>query len=366
MKILIITDAWYPQINGVVRTYEHIIAGLKQRGHDAEVISPSDFTYTMPMPGYSEIRLALLPYRGMENKVMAYAPDSIHIATEGPLGWAARRVCLQHNLKFSTSYHTQFPDYVAKRVGQRLPFLKSLAYDLTKAYVRRFHAPAQILMVTTKSIAKQLKSWGFKSKIAPLTRGVETNRFYPAKEGSAKDLFKDYKQPVALYVGRVAIEKNISAFMDMAWTGTKVVVGDGPQLKELSEKYKAVRFVGAKEGDELAQYYREADIFVFPSKTDTFGIVLIEAMASGLPIAAYPVSGPIDVVTKDFLGVLDENLDKAAKGALALAMENGGAQKRAVFAKEHYSWDKATQQFEAVQHAVENKPIDLKNTAEKT
>jgi glycosyltransferase involved in cell wall biosynthesis len=340
MKVLIVTDAWYPQLNGVVRTYEYLIKELEQKGHDVHVISPADFPMTIPMPGYKEIRLALSPYGHMKKLITAMAPDSIHIATEGPLGWAARNFCVHTGISFTTSYHTHFPDYVAKRLAHYTPFLYGTIHEISKRVVRKFHAPAKVMLIATQSLEDELKAWGFKTPMSRLTRGVNHDLFFPAEDS----VFQQLKKPVALYVGRVAIEKNLDAFLAMQWGGSKVVVGSGPSMEDLKARYPGVIFTGKKEGRELAAHYQSADVFVFPSKTDTFGIVLIEALAAGLPIAAYNVTGPKDIITQEFLGALTDN-DLAA--AAHKALDCGTKQQRSDFIKHHYSWAQAGQQFEA-------------------
>lgn len=340
MKLLIISDAWHPQINGVVRTYEHLTKGLQKLGHTVQIIGPADFPRAMSMPGYGEIKLAILPYNRLKHMIDASAPDAIHIATEGPLGLAARRYCLRHNHPFTTAYHTQFPDYVAKRVARYLTFLYKPAHALAKAFIRNFHAKSNGMMVATQSLEDELKSWNFKTPMHRVTRGVNLDEFHPGE----RTLFTDLKRPVALHVGRIAIEKNIEDFLDMDWHGSKVIIGDGPARAQLETKYPDAIFLGKKTGADLAQHYRSVDIFVFPSRTDTFGIVLIEALASGLPVAAYNVTGPKDVITKDELGSLHEtDLSTAAQQALT----SGTPAQRAQHVNDHHTWDFATHQFES-------------------
>ena len=338
MKLVIVTDAWHPQVNGVVRTYEYLIAEMERDGHRVHVISPMDFPRRVALPGYNEIQLALFPYRKLAREIDTLQPDFVHIATEGPLGWAGRRYCLRHGKAFTTSYHTHFPDYLAKRFARFLPFLYRPIHGLTKWWVRRFHDPSQAIMVATPSLRKDLTAWQFKPPMPPLTRGVDFNLFSPGE----KTLFQDLQAPIALYVGRVAIEKNIEDFLSMDWEGVKVVVGDGPSLDSLRTQYPRIHFAGQQFGQDLADHYRSADVFVFPSRTDTFGMVLIEAMACGLPIAAYDVTGPKDIVTDDYLGILTENdLATAARRALTI----GCPTKRYEHVKAHYSWAKAGEQF---------------------
>ncbi len=338
MKILIISDAWHPQVNGVVRTYENLSEQLQASGHEVKVIGPADFRVTMPMPGYPEIKLAITPYRRLSRIIEEYKPDSIHIAAEGPLGWAGRKYCKRHNLKFSTSYHTHFPDYVAKRLAKHLPFLYGTIREAAKNLVRTFHGPSSRMMIATQSLENELKSWDFKTPMHRLTRGARLDIFHPGE----KTLFNDLKRPVAIYVGRVAIEKNLEDFLKMDWPGSKVIVGDGPSKTALSKKYPDAVFVGKRHGADLAAHYRSADLFAFPSRTDTFGIVLIEALASGLPIAAYNVTGPKDIITQNFLGSLHENdLASAAREAL----KYGSPEERAAHVRNNYTWEKAGGQF---------------------
>ena len=339
MKLLIISDAWFPQINGVVRTYEYLSRELIKMGHEVRVIGPSDFPHRIPMPGYSEIKLAIMPYNRIKKIIEDYQPDKIHISTEGPLGWAARRYCIKTCRPFSTSYHTQFPDYVARRVARFMPFLYKWVHGLGIKYVRKFHAPSSVMMVATNSLEQTLKSWGFKNPMHRLIRGANLQLFKPGE----KTKYKDLKGPIALYVGRVAIEKSIEDFLDMPWHGTKIIIGDGPSREELEKKYAHAIFLGNKTGEELAEYYRSADVFVFPSRTDTFGIVIIEALASGLPVAGYKVTGPVDIVTKDFLGALHENdLAKAVTKALSC----GTQEERSEYVKECFTWEYAAHQYE--------------------
>lgn len=338
MRILIISDAWTPQTNGVVRTYEDLNHTLENAGHTVRVIGPADFPFSRPMPGYSEIDLVLFPSQKLTQLVDDFAPDTIHIATEGPLGWAARKLCKKRGWKFTTAYHTHFPDYTALRAAKHLPFLFTPVKALCVLWVKKFHSPSSCVLTTTQSVEDTLNSWKFPAPLHRLTRGVKTEIFHPGP----KTLFVDLPKPIALYVGRVAIEKNIGAFLSMPWTGSKVIVGDGPSRKALEAAYPDAHFVGKKKGHDLADHYRSADIFVFPSKTDTFGIVLIEAMACGLPIAGYKVTGPMDLVTKDILGYVDDNLALAAQRALDAP---GTPQDRFHHLQENYTWDVAAAQF---------------------
>ncbi len=337
MKILIVTDAWYPQINGVVRTYEYISCELKDMGYDVLILGPMDFKWGIAMPGYPEIRLALLPYNHLRQRIEDFSPDVLHIATEGPLGLAARKYAAEYGVEFTSCYHTHFPDYAAKRVPSVLKFLQNPVRDFAIRYVRWFHAISSCVFVATPSLENTLKSWGFDTPVKRMTRGIDLSLFYPGE----KNLFTDLPRPIALYVGRVAVEKNLESFLDMDWTGTKVVVGDGPDLHFLKQKFPSALFLGTKAGKELADHYRSSDVFVFPSKTDTFGMVIVEALACGIPVAGYPVTGPIDILTQDILGVVDDDLSKAAKKALT----RGNAEERSAHVRTNYSWRKATHQF---------------------
>lgn len=357
LKILIVSDAWHPQINGVVRTYEYLKDELEQLGHTVKVIGPADFKRTIPTPGYSEIKLAIAPYQTLKKKIYSFAPNRIHVATEGPLGWAARKYCRKHNRDFSTSFHTLFPDYVAKRVGKYIPFAYKPAHSVAKSIVRRFHEPSIVMMVATQSLQDTLRGWGFTAPIFNLTRGAKTEIF---KTGT-KTKFKDMKSPVALYVGRVAIEKNIEAFLEMEWDGEKVIIGDGPAREELEAKFPNAHFLGKKNSEELANYYRSADVFVFPSRTDTFGMVLIESLACGLPVAAYNVTGPKDIIKEPYLGALDDDLSTAAKKALTC----GTAEQREKHVSDHYTWAKAAKQFEAALVANVNELQNARKIATK-
>jgi len=339
MKILIISDAWKPQLNGVVRTYEYLMTHLQEQGHDVKIIGPDAFPARFKLPGYAEIELAVMPYRRLAAMIDAYRPDTIHIATEAPLGRAARRYCLKHGLHYTSCYHTHFPDYIAKRLSKYLPLLYNPVRNMAISSLRKFHNTSSCLMVATQSLEDDLKSWHFTAPMHHVTRGVLTHIFKPAE----KTRFTSLKTPVALYVGRVAIEKNIHAFADMVWDGSKVIVGDGPSLSSLKQRYSDIHFAGRQMGDDLAAHYNSADIFVFPSKTDTFGMVLVEALACGLPIAAYDVTGPKDIVTEPFLGALThDNLAEAATQALARKEDSD---KRIAHVHTHFTWETATQQF---------------------
>jgi glycosyltransferase involved in cell wall biosynthesis len=336
-RFLIVSDAWEPQVNGVVRTYEHIAAGLVARGCTVRIIGPGEFN-TVSMPGYAEIPLAVLPGRRIGAMIDAFVPEVTHIAVEGPLGWAARAHCLRRALPFSTAFHTNFPAYVAMR-SPRL-FARA-AERLTVAAVRRFHTPAHLTYVSTGSSEAQLRAWGFRGRLERLSRGVDCDLFHPGHGTPERS-----GPPVLLYVGRVAPEKNLEAFLALTEAqigpARKVVVGDGPHLATLRRRFPEAEFRGTLTGEALAAAYRAADCFVFPSRTDTFGIVLIEAMASGLPIAGLDAPGPRDIVTEPLLGAVDDDLAAAVRRALAAP---GSRQARHRIARERYSWDAVAEAF---------------------
>ena len=337
-KFLIITDAWHPQVNGVVRTYEAIIPLLEAQGHTVQIIHPEQFPRQFSMPGYPEIRLAVFPYRQLQRMIDTSVFDTLHIATEGPLGYAAQRYCRKKNIRFSTCFHTNHPIYAAMRVDKYIPGLHHCTMTIGIWVLRKFHSAADHVMVGTSSLEEQLRSWDFKMPLPRLGCGVVTTVFNPRGPKALQEL----PRPVALYVGRVAIEKNITSFLSMSWRGSKVVVGDGPALNTLKKLFPNTYFFGKKTGPELASYYRGADVFVFPSKTDTFGMVIIEALSCGIPVAAYPVMGPNDIMTKPFLGCMDMDLSNAARHALHAP---GTKAKRYAYIQNHYTWENVAQQF---------------------
>ena len=303
MKILLISDAWQPQINGVVRTLENTSAELIKMGHAVLVIGPDRFR-TVPMPGYREIPLALLPRRGLEKQVESFQPDCIHIATEGPLGMACRRWCTRHRVTFSTSFHTRFPEYLRLRA----PVPTAWTY----AWLRRFHGAASQTMVRTRTQKQELSARGFRH-LAVWPGGVDTTLFRPR----AKRLL-NLPGPIALYAGRVAKEKSLEDFLSISFAGSKVIIGDGPARAALQQRFPEAHFLGYQQGENLAGLIASADVFVFPSRTDTLGLVMLEAMACGVPVAAFPVPGPLDVVLEGVGGCLDEDLGAAMHRALRL------------------------------------------------
>ena len=324
LHIALVTDAWEPQVNGVVHSLGHVCGILRARGDRITVIHPGLFR-TVPCPTYAEIRLAVTTPGRVGRMIEDAAPDVVHVSTEGPLGRSARRHCRKVGRGFTTSYHTRFPEYV----NARFPIPKAWLYRI----VRRFHNDGLGCMVATASLRDELKVRGF-NNLMHWPRGVDADRFKPAKDKSCH-----FKRPIFLNVGRVAVEKNIEAFASLDVPGTKVVVGDGPALDQLKDAFPDVRFLGQKRGVELSRAYAEADVFVFPSLTDTFGNVLLEAMASGLPVAAYPVTGPKDVVLDPRAGVLDEDLQRAALAALNLKAEDARAYALT------YSWENSARIF---------------------
>ena len=327
-RIAIVTDAWTPQVNGVVRTLTTTVAILRARGHEVLVIAPDQFR-SVACPTYAEIRLALTTPGNVARQLADFAPDAIHIATEGPLGVMARGQCVARGWPFTTAYHTQFPAYLAKRT--RLP--ESLFWR----YIRWFHKPAARVMVATASIRAELAVQGLK-RVHHWSRGVDLRQFSPAAPPPAD--YAGLERPIQLYVGRVAVEKNIAAFLETRIPGTKVVVGDGPSLAEMKHSFPHASFLGRREGAALAGCYAGADVFVFPSRTDTFGLVMIEALACGTPVAAFPVAGPVDIVS-DSCGALSDELDRAI-GAALFCRREACVERAAAF-----NWDAATDQFAA-------------------
>ena len=306
MRVLIATDAWYPQINGVVRSIERMMEHASAAGAEVVLLTPQDFR-SVPLPSYPEIRLALCRPARVAKLIVRLQPTHIHIPTEGPIGHVTRRLCLRYDLPFTTCYHTRLPEYVRTR----LPIPTSFTYKL----MRRFHNAAAATMVATDSLAEELRGHGF-ARLVRWSRGVDTTIFTPDRR---RDL--GMPGPVFLYVGRLAVEKSVEDFLRLELPGSKVVVGDGPARQQLAAAYPEVHFLGTRTGLDLAAIYASADVFVFPSRTDTFGMVLLEALASGLPIAAYPTPGPLDVVGTSGTGMLDTDLGLAARAALAVPRE---------------------------------------------
>jgi glycosyltransferase involved in cell wall biosynthesis len=303
MRILVATDAWHPQVNGVVRTLTMMAEAAKTFGVEVSFLTPQSFR-TVALPSYPDLRVAL-PYQAKIARLIADArPDSIHIATEGPIGLLVRRYCRKHRFPFTTSFHTRFPEYISAR----LPVPESWIW----AALRRFHGASQAVMAATPALALELRARGFRNVVL-WPRGVDASQFHPRPA----DL--GLPRPVFICVGRVAVEKNLEAFLDLDLPGSKVIVGDGPALTALARKYPQAVFLGSRQGEALAQAYAAADVFVFPSRTDTFGLVLLEALASGLPVAAFPVTGPRDVIGTAPVGVLNEDLREACLSALKIS-----------------------------------------------
>lgn len=325
MKIAIATDAWPPQISGVVTTLRRTIKELERLGHEVQSIHPDCFPVTFPCPTYPQIRLALTYITGFGRHLKGFAPDCVHIVTEGPIGLACRQFCRKKDLKFTTSFTTRFDEYVELRFGVPSRFIFRM--------LRWFHSAASNVMISSQPLKKELDEKGFANTVL-WPRGVDTDLFNLRDKSFITDL-----RPIFLYVGRVAVEKNIESFLSLDLPGTKYVVGDGPSFGKLKAVYPEVRFVGAKHGEELARYYAASDVFIFPSLTDTFGMVMLEAMACGLPIAGYPVRGPIDIVQNGVTGFLDQDLRTAALKALEIDPQ---ACRR--FARQ-YSWQKSARCF---------------------
>jgi len=323
MRILVATDAWHPQVNGVVRTLTNMAEAARAFGVEISFLTPLSFR-TFAMPSYPDLRLAL-PYQAKIARLIAEArPDSIHIATEGPIGLLVRRYCRKNQLPFTTSFHTRFPEYISAR----LPIPEAWIWTALRA----FHGPSQAVMAATPALAGELRARGFRNVVL-WPRGVDASQFHPR----AADL--GLPRPVFLCVGRVAVEKNLEAFLDLDLPGTKVIVGDGPARAALTRKYPQAVFLGARQGKELADAYAAADVFVFPSKTDTFGLVLLEALASGLPVAAFPVTGPRDVIGNEPVGALNDDLRMACLTAVTIS-----PQACLAFAARH-AWEASARAF---------------------
>lgn len=355
MKLALATDAWLPQVNGVVRSLTSTVQHLGQRGHVVETITPDRFM-TLPMPGYASIRLAMAPRFGLRRMLDQAAPDIVHIATEGPIGWAARGWCLSRDVPFTSAFHTRFPEYAAVRTG--------LPAEYFWPILERFHAQSRAVMVSTRTLATELEARGIGPTRA-WSRGIDHALFRP--DGARHAAMAALPGPVLLNVGRVAPEKNLEAFLNLDTPGSKVVVGDGPALETLRRRYPQVLFLGALSGEDLASAYRAADCFVFPSLTDTFGLVIIEALACGTPVAAFPVTGPIDILGLDGRGVdhrvgwaagaVDACLARAIQGALTVERNDAAALGGL------YSWERATDQFLAAIEGALRGPALLRSAA---
>jgi glycosyltransferase involved in cell wall biosynthesis len=326
MRIMIVTDAWFPQTNGVVNTLAQTAAWLVRFGHEVMIAAARDFR-TVPCPSYPEIRVAVRPMATLARKFASFQPQAVHIATEGPVGLAARRYCLKKGWRFTTSYHTQFPQYLKSR----WPIPLWLSY----AALRRFHAAAHRCMVSTPSVQNELHQRGFRN-IVRWRRGVDTELFRPRSKE-----FLQLPRPIAAYVGRLAVEKNVDAFLQMPWRGSKIVIGDGPERARLEARYREPVYAGFRYGEDLATHLAATDVLVFPSLTDTFGLVNLEAMACGVPVAAFPITGPIDVVEDGVTGALDPDLGKAAERALRV--DPRACRAHAL----QSSWTACTREFEA-------------------
>lgn len=324
MHILVATDAWKPQVNGVVRSLESLASASRAFGAEIEFLTPLGFA-TIPLPTYGEIRLALVTRRAVAQRLEGATYDHIHVATEGPIGFATRSYCLRRKQLFTTSYHTRFPEYVATRT----PLPEAITYAL----LRRFHNAACGVMVATASIAEDLRSRGFQ-RLMRWSRGVDHNQFNPSKA-----TVLSLPRPVFLYAGRLAPEKNIEAFLSLDLPGSKLIIGDGPSRQALQSRYPQAHFLGMQPPDTLAVHYASADVLVFPSRTDTFGMVLLEALACGLPVAALPVPGPLDVIGSSGAGALDMDLRAACLAALSISREKARAHALT------FTWAKSARQF---------------------
>ncbi len=337
MRIMIVTDAWEPQVNGVVRTMQRVIGELEAEGHEFDVVHPGEGFRTMPLPTYPEIQLALFAEGTLRKRFHAFEPDAVHIVTEGTLGMAGRKMCLRLKHPFSTAYHTRFPEYVHAR-------FRFIPVSWAYSFVRWFHKYSGRVMVPTPSMVEELRAKRFINLVA-WTRGVDIEQFHPDKrieDGADGDPFAGLPRPIFLNVGRVAVEKNIETFVELDLPGSKVVIGDGPARKDLEKRYPNVHFLGARFGDDLAACYASADVFVFPSLTDTFGLVVLEAMATGTPVAAFEATGPKDVIPGSDAGTITPvGCDLAAGARACLELERATCRAYA----ETYSWNAVAKAF---------------------
>ena len=324
MKIMIVTDAWDPQVNGVVRTLKNTRKELEAMGHVVDMLTPQEFS-TLPCPTYPDIRLSLFPGARVRRRIEDYAPDALHIATEGPLGMSARAHAKRRGIPFTTAYHTRFPEYVKARFAIPLSW--------TYVFLRWFHDPSHAVMAPTPVVVNDLKKYGF-THVVLWSRGVDLDIFKMQEVNKLNT-----EPPIFLYVGRVAVEKNVDAFLNLELPGSKWVAGDGPAMARIKQAYPEINYLGVLNQTQLAEVYASASVFVFPSKTDTFGLVLLEAMACGCPVAAYPVTGPLDVIGDSAAGALDEDLQAACLRALSIPRATARAH------AENFSWRAATQQF---------------------
>ncbi|MGW2093342.1 glycosyltransferase family 4 protein [Promicromonospora sukumoe] len=325
-RIMIVTDAWEPQVNGVATALSRTVAELRRMGCAVEVVTPWDGYRTIPLISYSEIRVPIMARDDVERRFLEFAPDAVHIATEGPLGWYARAVCDHFGFPFTSSYHTQFPEYVSARWSW-IPLWAGYRY------VRKFHDKSGAVLVATPTMREQLTQWRIRN-VTPWSLGVDTEQFHPRRRAAATEtgaagaatatgngVYRDLPGPVFLYVGRLAVEKNVEAFLDLDLPGSKVVVGDGPARAELEAAHPGAHFLGRRSGDDLAQHFADADVLVFPSRTDTFGLVILEAMASGTPVAGFDAPGPRDLIPGSGAGAVDDDLGAACLAALACSRE---------------------------------------------
>jgi glycosyltransferase involved in cell wall biosynthesis len=325
-RILLATDAWQPQVNGVVRTLETTVTILRRCGHRVEVVEPRQFT-NFPFPLYPEIALSLPDPWQLAGRIDRFQPEHVHVATEGPVGLAVRRDCRRRGWRFTTSYHTKFPEYLWR--------MMAVPVGLSYGYLKWFHRHAVRVLVATPSVEVELRANGFQNAMARWSRGVDLTLFHPRPKSA-----RQCRRPLMLYVGRLAVEKNVEAFLDLELPGTKLVIGDGPARAGLQDRHRDVEFLGVLSGEALAQTYCDADVFVFPSKTDTFGLVVLEALASGVPVAAYPVAGPADILKPAATGALDFDLASAVERALAF-----GRPEACVELARTYRWDHCSRQF---------------------
>jgi glycosyltransferase involved in cell wall biosynthesis len=328
MRIAIVTDAWLPQVNGVVTTLVNVVDELARLGHQLLIVGPEHAVRRVYLPRCREIELAIIPRHKMAQMLDGFQPEAIHIATEGPVGLVGRRYCITHRLPFNTAYHTRYPEYLRARWKMPLVF--------SYRFLRWFHARSSAMLVATPAVMHEMRAHGFRNTVL-WERGVDTRLFSPRHE--TPEEIAGLPRPLLLYVGRVAIEKNLEGFLKLDVPGTKLVIGEGPELARLRARHPRAHFLGCLPPEELARYYSASDVFVFPSLTDTFGLVLLESIACGTPVAAYPVPGPVDVVTPGVTGVLDVDLKRAIQQALLLDRSACAAVGQAM------NWERCAVQF---------------------
>lgn len=355
-RITIVTDAEPPQINGVVKTLWKTRSVLEEMGHQVDMITTDPEAFKCRVPSYREIQIQPFTYNYVARRIKSFNPHYIHIATEGSLGLAARSLCLEKSRPFSTAFHTDYANYVHLRVQRGLHqagFPQTISYNLSQKalamtwkYLRWFHAPSSAVMVASPALRAELARKGFR-RIVNWSRGVDTKQFHPY--GKDVPAYAALKRPILVYMGRVSMEKNIESFLELPVQGSKVVIGSGPALSCLQSQFPNALYLGAKHGEDLARHVAAADMFVFPSKTDTFGLVVLEALACGVPVVAFPVPGPLDVLGHESctnFSCLDQNLENGVKSMFKHVHDKTTCMESARrYVTEHYAWETCTEQF---------------------